>query len=192
LFGGLRYSRLQEAVVSNFYDFEPPPGTPFPDSVQRWIQLNNTSWFWGVGPRFGIDTTCRVGGGWTVTGDFAGALLVGRKQPSQYVFRAQTPDLAAIGIEENYEFISSDDFTDVVTAFDARLGIGYERRLRRGGVASVELGFMAAVYNNAFMGYETNNNVLALQIGSLSTASARQTESDFTLNGFYLNGGYQW
>ena len=51
---------------------------------------------------------------------------------------------------------------------------------------------MAALYNNPFAGYATNDNILALQIGSLSTASMRQTQSDFTLNGAYLTGGYKW
>lgn len=192
LLAGLRYARVQEQLVSNFYGWEPPANAPFPESVQRWISLNNTSNFWGIGPRVGLDTACRLGGGWRVTGNFAGALLMGRKQPAQYYFRATAPDLAAIGIDENVEFIASDKFSDVVTAFDARLGLAWTHQTQRGGFYSVEAGVMAAVYNNAFMGYETNNNVLALQIGSLSTASMRQSESDFTLQGFYLNGGYKW
>jgi hypothetical protein len=192
LLAGLRYARLQEQLVSNFYGWEPPAGTPFPESVQRWISLNNTSNFWGVGPRVGLDTACNLGGGWRVTGNFAGALLMGRKQPAQYLFRATTPELAAIGIDENVESIASGKFSDVVSAFDARLGLAWAHQLQKGGLLSLDVGVMASVYNNAFMGYETNNNVLALQIGSLSTASMRQTESDFTLHGFYLTGGYKW
>lgn len=53
-------------------------------------------------------------------------------------------------------------------------------------------GYLAAFHANPFSGYETNNNVLALQIGSLSTASMRHTLSNFTADGFYLNAGLKW
>jgi len=40
--------------------------------------------------------------------------------------------------------------------------------------------------------FRSPNNVLALQIGSLSTASMRQTLSNFAADGFYLNAGLNW
>jgi len=40
--------------------------------------------------------------------------------------------------------------------------------------------------------FRSPNNVLALQIGSLSTASMRHTLSDFTVNGPYFTGGFEW
>ena len=100
--------------------------------------------------------------------------------------------MAAIGIDENDEFISSDSYTEVISAFDGKLGIGYSYFFRRGGKLTLDAGYLASVFNNPFSGYETSDNVLALQIGSLSTASMKQTHSDFSLNGVYLTGGYQW
>lgn len=189
---GVSYANLQEQVISNFHGLPPAPNAPFPDSVPLLISLNNTATYWGVGPRFGIDTTYRGRRGLRLVANFAGALLVGRKQPAQYLFTATAPDLAAVGIDVNNEFISSDKYTEVVSAFDGKLGIGYDYRFRRGGKLTLDAGYLASVFNNPFSGYETSDNVLALQIGSLSTASMKQTQSDFTLNGFYLTGGYQW
>jgi len=192
LLAGLSYANLQEQLVANFHGLPPAPNAPFPDSVPLLISLNNTSTYWGVGPRFGIDTTYKARHGLRLTANFAGALLVGRKQPAQYLFTATAPDLAAIGIDVNEEFISSDKYTEVISAFDGKLGIGYSYRFRRGSIFTLDAGYLASVFSNPFSGYETNDNVLALQIGSLSTASMKQTQSDFTLNGCYLTAGYQW
>jgi hypothetical protein len=38
----------------------------------------------------------------------------------------------------------------------------------------------------------TNNNIIPLQTGSLSTASVRHTLSDFMVNGLYVTGGFGW
>ena len=86
LLAGLSYANLQEELISNFHGLPPAPNAPFPDSVPLLISLNNTSTYWGVGPRFGIDTTYKSPSGLRFTANFAGDLLVGRKQPAQYLF----------------------------------------------------------------------------------------------------------
>ena len=118
--------------------------------------------------------------------------MVGRTQPAQYLFAATAPDLALVGISVNREHVSSEEFTQVVYAGDAKLGVGYSRELPHGSMFTVDGGYQAAIYLTPFSGYETNENILALQIGSLSSGSIRQTLSDFTLNGFYLNAGLKW
>jgi hypothetical protein len=64
--------------------------------------------------------------------------------------------------------------------------------LGNGSSFTVDAGFMAAAFIDTFSAYQTNHNVLPLQIGSLSTASMRHTLSNFTLNGFYVSGGFQF
>jgi len=192
LFGGLSYARIQEKLVSSFYGTPPPAGTPFPGSVPIYLSLNNTSTFSGVGPRLGIDTNYQTQRGLRFTGQLAGNLLIGPTQPAQYEFTATSPELAAVGIPVNYEFISSKQVFHAIWAANARLGAGFSRRLSNGALLTVDGGYMAAVYANALGGYETNNNVLALQIGSLSTASMRQTLSNFSVNGFYLDAGLKF
>lgn len=191
-FGGLAFARLQQRIVSNFYGAPPAPDAPFPASTPIWIQLDNESTFWGVGPRLGVNPVYQTPRGLRFTGQLAGALLIGQTQPAQYEFAATAPELAAVGIAVNREYISSSSFTQVVYAVDAKLGLGYTHVLPNRAIFTIDAGYMAAIYINPFQGYETNNNVLALQIGSLSSASVRQTQSNFTLNGPYLTAGLQW
>lgn len=44
---------------------------------------------------------------------------------------------------------------------------------------------MGAIYLNALSGYETNENILPLELGSLSTGSMKHVQSDFSVNGPY-------
>lgn len=192
LFAGLSYARTQERLVSSFFGAPPDPDAIFPENVPLTLSLNNTSTFWGIGPRFGLEVAQQSRSGLRFTGQLAGAFLIGRTQPAQYLFAATAPDLALVGIPVNREHVSSSEFTQVVYAGDARLGIGYSRKLSGGSVFALDGGYQAAIYLNPFSGYETNENILALQIGSLSSGSIRQTLSDFTLNGFYLNAGLTW
>jgi hypothetical protein len=192
LFAGLTYANLKEQLVSNFYGAPPDPDAMFPENVPLWISLDNTSTFSGVGPRLGFDTTLQTAYGFRFTSQLAGALLIGRTQPAQYLFAATSPELAAFDIPVNYEGIYSEAFTHVVYAATARLGIGYLRPLASGSLLTIDAGYQAALYINPFSGYETNDNVIAIQFGSLSTASMRHTLSNFSLDGFYLNAGLMW
>lgn len=136
MFAGLSYARVQERLLSSFYGAPPAPDAVFPEDVRLRISLNNTSTFWGIGPRFGLEATQKTRHGLRFTGQLAGALLVGRTQPAQYLFAATAPDLALVGIPVNREHVSSDPFTQVVYAGDAKLGIGYSRALSKGSVFS--------------------------------------------------------
>ncbi len=191
-FGGLSYAKVQEQILSTFYGVTPDPNGPFPDNVPRTLSFNNTSRFSGAGPRIGFDTRYLTRCGLRFTSQLAGALLAGRTQPSQYIFNATGPDLAAVGIPVNHEGVYSSPVTHVVYATNAKLGVGFSRVFSNGSILTIDGGFMAALFVQPFYGYLSNNNVIGLQTGSLSTASMRQTTSDFTLHGVYLNGGLTW
>ena len=182
MLAGLTYARLQERLVSSFFGAQPDPNAAFPLSVPLLISLDNTSTYSGAGPRFGLDTAYEIPRSFRLTGQLAGALLLGRKEPSQYLFTATAPDLALVGIAVNEERIGSKDFAQVVYSCDAKLGIGWN-----GSTFNFEACYIVATFIGPFSGY-----VLPLQIGSLSTASMRHTLSDFTVNGLYLTGRYTW
>lgn len=192
LFAGLSFARLQETVESSFYGDPPEPGSMFPATVPLILTLDNTSTFTGVGPRFGVDSLYQTQGGLRFTGQIGAALLVGRTEPSQYVFGAVAEDLAVLGMSSNQQRITSGGFTQVVYSADAKLGIGFEHIFSGGNSFSIDAGYQASIYADPFAGYATNHNVLPVQIGSLSTASVRQTNSNFTLHGFYVNLTLQW
>ncbi len=57
------------------------------------------------------------------------------------------------------------------SAINARVGVGYTRLLRNGSLFTVNGGYLATVFINSFAGYETNENIIGLQLGALSTAA---------------------
>ncbi len=190
LFAGLSYVRLQEQLISTFFNdptiVPTPPVIAIPDPTLRYITLNNTSTYTGVGPRLGLTSTHSFFRNFTFVGELSGAVLAGRMQPAQYSFTGVFEDA------EDIEQISSDSVSQVVYASDAKLGLGYRCQLRKRSVLSFESGFRAAIFVNPFSTYETSTNVLPLDIGSLSTNSMRHTPSNFTLNGFYATCSFQW
>jgi hypothetical protein len=81
----------------------------------------------------------------------------------------------------------------VVWTTSAKLGVGYTRALASGHVLNFETGYLASIYLNPFSGNETNENILGLEYGALSSGSIRHIQqSNFTLNGFYLSAGVNW
>ncbi|MBL9125973.1 MAG: hypothetical protein JNG90_20185, partial [Planctomycetaceae bacterium] len=152
----------------------------------RYISLNNTSTYSGLGPRLGMSGATDLSHGFNFVSQLSGAILGGWTQPAQYSFTAVFDGAV------NNEQIRSQIAAQVVWTGDARLGLGYSRRLGNGSVLKVESGYRAAVFINPFSTYETSTNVLPLDIGSLSTNSMRHTPSNFTLSGFYLTSSLQW
>ena len=189
-FGGLTVVRLREQLVSTFYNdpnIDPVlPVIAVPNPSLRYITLNNTSTYTGLGPRLGLTTAYDLPHGFTFVGQLSGAILAGWMQPAQYSFTA----IFQNGV--NREQISSPSVSQVVYASDAKVGVGYVYSFRNGSVLRFQSGFKAALFINPFSTYETSTNVLTLDIGSLSTNSMRHTPSDFTLNGFYATCGLQW
>lgn len=190
LYAGLTCVRLREQLISTFYNapniVPVPPVIAIPDPTLRYITLNNTSTYTGVGPRLGLSTACNLPYGFTVVGQLSGAIMEGQMQPAQYSFAAVFQNVV------NSEQISSGKVSQVVYASDAKLGVGYSHPLPNDSVLNFEAGFKAAVFLHPFSTYETSTNVLPLDIGSLSTNSMRHTPSNFTLSGFYATCGLQW
>jgi hypothetical protein len=154
------------------------------------IQLNQQSSFSGIGPRLGIDSAYQLRRGFRLTGQAANALLIGQTTPSQYVFTAIADGNSGIGV--NQEYVASPPFVHTVYTANAKLGLGYSRTLRNGITLFCDGGYMAALYINPFSGYETNENIIALQLGSLSSGSIRHVLSNFAVDGMYFNAGARW
>ena len=152
----------------------------------KYITLNNTSTFSGLGPHLGLSTAYNLSHGFTFVGQLSGAILAGWMQPAEYSFAAVLEN----GV--NAEQIAARTVSQVVYASDAKLGLDFCRPLPSGSILTIESGFKAAIFINPFSTYETSTNVLPLDIGSLSTNSMRHTPSNFTLSGFYATGSLQW
>lgn len=190
VFAGLSYAHLKQRLVSRFYNdptiLPVPPVIAVPDPNLRYIELDNMSSYSGVGPRLGFSTDYQLFRGFSFIGELSGSVFAGRMQPAQYKFSG-----VFVNRVDN-EKIASDALSQVVYAGDAKFGFGYVREVFNGSILKLESGFRAAMYINPFSTYETSTNVLALDIGSLSTSSMRHTPSNFMLSGFYWNCSLQW
>ncbi len=51
---------------------------------------------------------------------------------------------------------------------------------------------MGVIYLNPLRGYETNENILPLELGSLSTGSMKHVQSNFSLNGPYVSLSFRF
>ncbi len=175
LFTGVSGVRIKEEISSTFQHPIPPP----------LITLNNTSTYLGMGPRLGLGNFYTLYPHFHFLGEFSGALFFGSLQPAQYEFTGSSAALTAVGISTNREKIESKSVSQVVPAFEAKLGLNYNYEFCNCWVLSMEAGYMGAVYINALSSYETNENILAVELGSLSTGSMKHVQSNFSVNGPY-------
>lgn len=175
LFSGVSGVRIKEEISSTFQHPTPPP----------LITLDNTSTYLGMGPRLGFTNAYTLWREFHFVGEWAAALLFGSMQPAEYHFTGSSTALSAIHISSNRESISSKSVMQVVPAFETKLGLNYSYHFRCRPVLTLEAGYMGAIYINSLSGYETNENVLPLELGSLSTGSMKHVQSNFSVNGPY-------
>ncbi|KGP63364.1 membrane protein [Legionella norrlandica] len=175
LFTGLGSAWIEEELISTFRGFSLPI-----------LSLNNTSTYKGVGPRLGFHNSYNIKNGFNLVGQLAGAVLYGRMQPAQYQFTGTSEQLIIARIFVNREGLANPSVNQLVPALDAKLGLSYLYALKQGYELNFEAGYMGALYFNPLSSYETNTNVIALDTGSLSTSSAKHTQSDFSIGGPYI------
>lgn len=175
LFTGLSSAWIEEKLISTFRGFSLPI-----------LSLNNTSTYKGVGPRLGFNNSYSIVHGVNLVGQLAGSVLYGRMQPAQYQFTGTSQQLIIAGIFVNREGLGNPGVNQLVPALDAKIGLSYLYTLKQNYQLNFEAGYMGALYFNPLSSYETNNNVIALDTGSLSTASAKHTQSNFSIGGPYV------
>lgn len=181
LFTGLTSARIKEQLVSTFR------GLP-----QPMLSINNTSSYQGVGPRIGLNNAYNVYHGINILGQLAGSILIGSMQPAEYKFTGNSAPLALVGINTDNEAIASASVAQFVPAVDAKLGLSYACHMVKGSTLTFELGYMGALYVNPLSSYETNTNVIPLDTGSLSTASVKHIQSNFSVAGPYVTASYKY
>lgn len=175
LFTGLTGAKIKERLTSTFKGAESLPK----------ITLTNSSSYLGMGPHFGIDSSFILCNNLRFLGQIASGLLFGSMRPAQYLFRGSSDALAAIGIAVNSEEIRSERVSQTVPYLNMKIGLNYTYHFRKGSLLVLEAGYMGEIYLNALSGYETNENVLPLELGSLSTGSMKHIQSNFSINGPY-------
>lgn len=176
LFTGLNALFLKEEINSTFHGL---PNLPI-------FNFNNTSKYNGIGPRLGLNNTYDIYHSIHLVGQLAGSVLYGKMQPAQYKFTGTSIELILAGINVNHEGLANPEVNQLVPALDAKLGLSYSYLIKQTSVLTLEIGYMGAVYFDALSSYETNTNVIPIDSGSLSTSSAKHTQSNFSVGGPYI------
>lgn len=176
LFGGVSGARLKQELVSVFQN-----NTPSTVSIRSL----NASKYSGVGPRIGVEGAFNVYHHVNLTGQLAGAVLVGKMQPNTH-YQSSSPTLAGLGIGINNQGIRKSSTNEVVPELDAKLGLNYSFPFNNTAVFTLEAGYMGAVYVNALTNYNPSSVVSPSQLGTIAVATMIKTQSNFSVQGPYL------
>ncbi len=162
-YGGLRYADIDQRDRVTYTSLEADNTT---DTATGRLK----SEFEGIGPRFGVDASVKLGMGFAVTGRIAGSLLVGdldEKASSSFVDGSNADNNTS-------EVHKIDSKHRVVPEADARLGLNYTHAFNNDTALGVELGYEVVNY---------------FDVTSASATAYEDTsglESDFGMRGPYL------
>jgi len=178
VFGGVQYARLGETLTGTFQDAATATSHSY---------VSN-SLFNGAGPRLGLKGQYAFGN-FQVFGEAAGSGLVGTSKNS-INFTTVSPGLAALGIATNYQSLTSPNATQVIPAFDAKVGTAYTFPATSYGIFKLELGYQVAVYFDAVSQYALSNVAGSPLSTGVYLATEQQTKSNLTVQGPYLQGSW--
>ncbi len=153
--------------------------------------VENPARFLGAGPQLGLDFSYCVFNGFDITGGAAASILVG-SQTNHTVFKTSSPEVIALGITPpNLQTTKQHRRTQVVPAFEGKVGLAYNCTLCESFEVSFEAGYQAQIYLNAIQSMDLNSEV-ALNSDIENTIGVyartfRRTLSNFALAGPYLN-----
>ncbi len=153
-FAGLRFARLESNLKGHYVNNE---NELHIDENYEDDALNSR--FSGMGPLFGADATYNMGGGVSVVGHVATALLVGSTESSASLVESSSPTSNALTINANLAVqppatahhdasssIKSSGITRVVPALEAKLGLNYSYKFECDSVMTFEGGYKVTEY----------------------------------------------
>lgn len=157
-------------------------------SVTRSICTPST--FKGAGPQLGINFSYKIGCDFHFTGKLATAILVGPSANST-TFTSASPDLALFNaVAPNIQTICEHKRSQIVPAFEERLGISYSFTICRDYCAQIEVGYEARIYLNALQSTDMASQVVDIlpnadTVGVFARTFQRNV-SNFGLSGPYV------
>lgn len=171
-FMGLRYVDLNSRENSTYYNdtsysTSRQPVYPVEGTVQT------TSYFQGMGPRAGFDTTVHLGSSFSIVGTMGGTLALGYDD-----FTTLTQVNGELPTKSS---LPKDWY--VVPELDARLGLDYQHGINQGNSFDIQLGYQVVNYFNALDLNNTDVNGSSLTDGQVNSTINKQ---DFGFSGPYL------
>lgn len=169
-FGGLNYSNIKE-------DWS----TIYTDNQTFSVNQDIDSQYQGLGPRVGFHTDYDLNYGFGITGQFAASLLVGEAKTNTS-YTSVSPILS----ETNYQTISTNNETQLVPAFDGKLGLRYAHQIND-NTWTLEAGYQASIYLNALNeAYPSSIVTPDIQTGTIPVNTMTTKQTNFTTNGPYI------
>jgi hypothetical protein len=177
LYLGLSGAQIKENLSATFRD----------NAATFNINTTNNSKFTGIGPLFGIDGKYQLlGSGFGISGSAILSALIGTLDPITS-FTSSSPELSAGGITSNFQTISPANSTQVVPAFDGKLGLNYAHVFNRNTSFSLALGYEYAVYFNSLVAYNPSTVFGNVNLGTIALSSLGKSVSNFSVQGPFLN-----
>jgi hypothetical protein len=196
LITGVNVLHVHQNVTTVFSDYAGSPATPYsyalpPDSLFR-FETRNISKYWGGGPEFGLNVRYSAYQGFSLVGQLIGSITAGRRSVVDN-FYATSTRLANLGISPSYQAITAPNSTEVVSGFDAKLGLLYRYLGKKMRHFSIEAGYRFALYNNAIGEIDPDSLVQAGTVaitpefatGTMAINSTDARSGNFTVNGPY-------
>lgn len=178
-FAGVGYSRINQKLSSRFSNAD---GT-----IVRTIHVPST--FNGAGPQVGVDFAYNFNDCLQFTGKAMASLLVGT-QKNHTSYGALSPALADLGITPpNNQKTSVHNKTQVVPAFEGKLGVGYSFDICDKYVVNLEAGYEAKLYINAIQSVDISSEVVTPPVLP-DTVGVFARTFHTTLSNFALAGPY--
>jgi hypothetical protein len=181
LFLGLSNTYLREQVTAIYFG-EITTGSPqglF--SSQQEVTAN----FTGIGPRFGVDINYMTMSNIGFFGNVGASALTGSTY-SKTTYLTSTP-----AISNNRQYIKDQNVTQVIPAFDAKLGVNYMHIVNKDMLLTIEGGYQGAVYINAISQYLPGALVNGITTGGIYVATMSHTISNYSVQGFFLGATLQ-
>lgn len=179
-FIGVDAARIKQKLTSVFSNSD--------ETIVRSIKTPSS--FTGVGPQIGMNLSYCICDGFSLTGEGSTSLLVGSlKNHTKY--NTFSPTLIALGIiPTNEQETKVDSKTQLVPAFEGRLGLAYSTTFCEQFILRLEAGYEARIYINAIqsidMGSEVDTPPFAPSITGVYARTFERNSSNFALAGPYI------
>lgn len=172
LSAGLSAAQIKQSLLAVFSDYAAT------------FSINNTSSskFIGIGPQFAVDGSYASSCGFGVLASMSLSALIGTINPIT-TFISTSPELTSV----NYQSISPANATQVVPAFNGKLGFTYKHSFYRQSTVTVALGYEYADYLNAVSSYTPSVVFGNINTGAIALSSLQKSMSNFSVQGPFLN-----
>ncbi len=163
--------------------------TTFADNAHTFsMNSTNNSNLTGLGPLVGVDGDYTFSNGFGVFGGLMVSELIGNLNPST-TYTATSPELGSV---TNHQSISPKSSTQGVPGINGKIGVNYSHTMGKEAIFKASLGYEYATYLNAIATYNPSAVFGNVNTGTIALVSLEKTMSNYTVQGLFLNLGFNF